>query len=204
MSRVKVSEQPDRSGLAYQAGLRVNDYILRVNDIAVASTDHFRVLMDEFAGQDVVLSILRAKYVMDMPSIAGRMGIQIIEADEGVPVSDSVNVSHLKGIVVATTPSVAEGKISSTVEVVSSECVLGMNGLRDAFANIRDMVGGRSKTIQNALREAKDICLFELKQEAFNVGADAVVSVKFDYSEISSVGGTMLLLCVTGTAVKLG
>ena len=131
------------------------------------------------------------------------MGVQIIEVDEGPARNDEIDVTHLKGIVIATTPTIAEGDILSTVDVVSAECVLGMNALKDAFANIRDIAGGRSKTIQNALREAKDICLFELKQEAFNVGADAVVSVKFDYSEISSTGGTMLILCVTGTAVKL-
>lgn len=203
MSRVKISQPPARDGLAYQASLRVNDYILKVNDTPVSSPDQFRSLMNKYDGKEIPFTILRAKYTFTLQSPAGRMGIQIIQDDEGVPNDEVIDVSHLKDIVTSTTPTIPEGSVASTVDVISSECVLGINGFKDAVANIRDMVGGRSKTVQNALREAKDICLFELKQEAYNVGADAVVSVKFDYSEISSTGGTMLLLCVTGTAVKI-
>ena len=69
----------------------------------------------------------------------------------------------------------------------------------------RDVVGGRSKTLQTALLEARRTCLAEMSVQAAIVGADAVVGIDLDYSEFSSsvVSGGMLFVASTGTAVRL-
>ena len=41
------------------------------------------------------------------------------------------------------------------------------------------------------------------RQEAHALGADAVVGIDLDYSEISGGGKSMLFLVASGTAVKL-
>ena len=71
------------------------------------------------------------------------------------------------------------------------------------MGSVRDFIGGRSNTHQKALREARETCLKELAATASEVGADAVVGVDLDYSEISGGGKGMLLLVATGTAAKL-
>ena len=43
----------------------------------------------------------------------------------------------------------------------------------------------------------------ELKKEADNIGANAVIAVDLDYSEISGGGKSMLFLVASGTAVKV-
>ena len=63
--------------------------------------------------------------------------------------------------------------------------------------------GGRSGSHQKALREARETCLEELAEEASGLGADAVVGVDLDYSEISGGGKGMVLLVASGTAVRL-
>ena len=68
------------------------------------------------------------------------------------------------------------------------------------FAGVRDIVGGRSKAVQNTLRDSRRTALYELKKEAYEVGANAVVGVDLDYMEMSS-GGSMVLLVASGTAV---
>lgn len=66
-----------------------------------------------------------------------------------------------------------------------------------------DTFGGRSKTMQDGLREARKTALSELRLEAQALGADAVVGIDLDYSEISGGGKSMLFLVASGTAVKL-
>ena len=58
---------------------------------------------------------------------------------------------------------------------------------------------GRSGTHQKALREARETCLGELAEQADALGADAVVGVDLDYSEISGGGKGMVLLVASGT-----
>lgn len=53
------------------------------------------------------------------------------------------------------------------------------------------------------IRDARETCLNELKIEAHSLGADAVVAIDLDYSEISGGGKAgMLFLVASGTAVK--
>jgi uncharacterized protein YbjQ (UPF0145 family) len=101
-----------------------------------------------------------------------------------------------------TTAQTLEGfRVIKTIEVITAECVFGMNFLRDVLAEMSDFFGGRSRTTQNKLREARKICLRELRAEAESVGANAVIAVDLDYSEFSGQGKSMLFLVASGTAV---
>ena len=110
----------------------------------------------------------------------------------------TVPIHHL-----TTTHEYPGREIREALGIVSAECVLGINVFRDLLGGIRDIVGGRSGTHQKALREAKQACLEELAQEADQLGADAVVGVDLDYSEISGGGKGMVFLVASGTAVRL-
>ena len=91
----------------------------------------------------------------------------------------------------------------SVIGVVTAECVFGMNVFRDLFAGLRDVVGGRSDASEKVLKDLKQTCLTELREEAYKVGADAVLGVDLDYSEFSGQGKSMLFLVASGTAVKI-
>ena len=99
----------------------------------------------------------------------------------------------------STTDSVAGFEVDETLGIVTAEWVGGVNLFRDFFAGVRDIVGGRSDSLESALREGREICLDEIREEANALGAHAVVGVKFDYSPF----GKMLLLAASGTAVRL-
>jgi uncharacterized protein YbjQ (UPF0145 family) len=75
----------------------------------------------------------------------------------------------------ATTPSIAERPTRETLGVVSGEVILGANIFRDLFAGIRDIVGGRSGSYEEVLREAREGALRDMTAEATRQGADAVV-----------------------------
>ncbi len=105
--------------------------------------------------------------------------------------------------IILTTESTSSLIITDRLGIVSAECVLGMNVFKDLGAGLRDIFGGRSAGYQNALREARMTVLDELRHQACDLGADAVVAISLDYSEISGGGKSMLFLVATGTAVKL-
>src|SRR5690554_7804172 len=77
--------------------------------------------------------------------------------------------------VILTTSSHLEGyRVTEHIDIVSAECVFGMNILKDMFAGFRDFFGGRNKSSQDALRDARVACLDELRREAAEMGANAV------------------------------
>lgn len=68
---------------------------------------------------------------------------------------------------ILTTSSHLEGyRVTEHIDIVSAECVFGMNILKDMFAGFRDFFGGRNKASQDALRDARVACLDELRREA--------------------------------------
>ncbi len=102
----------------------------------------------------------------------------------------------------ATTPTIAERDIAATLGVVSGEAIIGAHIFRDIFAGITNIIGGRAGGYEKALREARDIALQEMIDEARRLGADAVVGVDLDYESMGPDGG-MLMVTAAGTAVKL-
>jgi len=106
-------------------------------------------------------------------------------------------------VIITTVPTVANREIDYEISVITSECAYGMNIFRDFFAGVRDFVGGRSGSMQKVLRGAREDCIAALKEEAKQLGADAVIGVDLDYSEFSGGGKGMLFLVASGTAVKL-
>jgi uncharacterized protein YbjQ (UPF0145 family) len=103
-----------------------------------------------------------------------------------------------------TTPTVAGREIEKAIGMVSADCAYGMNVFRDMFAGLRDLVGGRSQSVEKILKDAKKTVQTEMAQQALDLGADAIVSVDFDFNELDGGGKNgMLLVSGTGTAVKL-
>ena len=109
---------------------------------------------------------------------------------------------EFRHILVTTEAAFLELKIDKRLAIVTSEVAIGLNVFKDLFTVARDIVGGRSETIQKAFAKAKQTVLDEMRSEAHEVGADAIVGVDFKYNEISS-GRSMLLLVGIGTAVTL-
>jgi uncharacterized protein YbjQ (UPF0145 family) len=101
-----------------------------------------------------------------------------------------------------TTPTYPNLEIEEVKGVITAECVFGMNLFKDFFAGMTDFFGGRSESSQKVLRDARETCLNELKKEAYALGADGVIGIDLDYSEISGKGKGMLFLVASGTAVK--
>jgi len=105
-------------------------------------------------------------------------------------------------MLITTTPTIEGRPIRDYLGVVTGEVIVGANIFKDLFAGIRDIVGGRAGAYEQTLRSARSEAFADLEAEARKGGADAVVAIDIDY-EVVGQGGTMLMVSVSGTAVKL-
>ena len=105
-------------------------------------------------------------------------------------------------MIMTTTPTVDGKTIREYRAIVTGEAIVGANIIRDLFARVRDIVGGRSASYEKELRRARESALEEMSQEARMKGADAVVGIDFDYEVVGRRGG-MLMVAASGTAVRL-
>ena len=69
-------------------------------------------------------------------------------------------------MIVTTTPSIEGHPIREYKGLVTGETIIGANFVKDFFAGIRDIVGGRSGSYESVLREAKDTALREMQERA--------------------------------------
>jgi uncharacterized protein YbjQ (UPF0145 family) len=104
---------------------------------------------------------------------------------------------------VTTTPNIEGRQITQYIGIVTSQTIIGANFFKDIFAGLRDFFGGRSGTYERVLEEAKQYAMNELIQKAQVMGATAIVGVDLDYETVGA-NGSMLMVSISGTAVKLG
>lgn len=114
----------------------------------------------------------------------------------GIPPGTEV----LLRVTVSTTPTLQTHSITQYLGPVFGETILGANVLRDIFASVTDFVGGRSEEYETILQRGRTIAIREMAERAERMGGNAVAGVSLTYE---SVRDSMLMVCSTGTAVKI-
>lgn len=104
-------------------------------------------------------------------------------------------------MILTTTQSVEGHPITAYKGIVVGEAIMGANVVRDFFAGITDIVGGRSGAYESKLQDARETAMRELEERARAAGGNAVVGVDLDYEV---VGDSMLMVSASGTAVVIG
>ncbi len=107
-----------------------------------------------------------------------------------------------RGVIVSTTPTIEGRPIQDYLGIVTGEVIVGANIMRDLFAGIRDIVGGRSGSYERILADARNQAIEELQAECASRGGNAVVGIDLDY-EVIGANGSMLMVSASGTAVRI-
>ncbi len=105
-------------------------------------------------------------------------------------------------MLITTTNTLDNRPVQQYLGIVSGETIIGANFIKDFFAGIRDIVGGRSGSYEKVLREAKETALKEMEENAKKIGANAIIGVDLDYETVGPNGG-MLMVTASGTAVRI-
>ena len=98
-------------------------------------------------------------------------------------------------MILSTTPQIEGRPVREYKGVVTGETIIGANFVKDIFAGIRDIVGGRAGSYEKVLIE-------EMMQRAEALGANAIIGIDIDYETIGA-NGSMLMVATSGTAVVI-
>ena len=104
-------------------------------------------------------------------------------------------------MMLVTTTNSLEGKTIETYHgIVSGEAIMGANIVRDIFASVTDIVGGRSAAYEDKLAEGRKIAIEEMTARARAMGAKAIIGVDLDFETVRE---GMMMCIATGTAVTV-
>jgi len=105
-----------------------------------------------------------------------------------------------KGLIISTIEEIPGKKVVKILGVVRGSTVRARNIGRDIGAGFKNLVGGEIKTYTEMTAHARDEAFNRMVNDAINLGADAVIGVRFMTSMVMQGASEMLTY---GTAVKL-
>jgi Uncharacterized conserved protein len=104
-----------------------------------------------------------------------------------------------KSEILVTTTERIPGKEYEIIGEVFGLTTQSKNVVKNIGAGLKNLVGGEIKAYTELLSEARDIAVDRLRENAANMGADAVVMMRYDSDSISQ---DMETVAAYGTAVK--
>jgi len=104
-------------------------------------------------------------------------------------------------MILVTTADIAGKKVTKTLGLVKGSTIRAKWFGKDIMSGFRQIVGGELKEYTGMLIEARDEATKRMEEEAKTLGADAIVSVKYQTSMVMAGSAEILAY---GTAVKLG
>ena len=103
-------------------------------------------------------------------------------------------------MILTTTETIAGKRIVKTLGLARGSSVRARNLGSDIMAVMRNMVGGEVPEYTKLIAEAREQALDRLTEQAVELGADAVVCVRFQTTEMMETAAELLAY---GTAVLL-
>jgi uncharacterized protein YbjQ (UPF0145 family) len=103
-------------------------------------------------------------------------------------------------MLITTTNDIAGHEITDVYGEVFGLTVRSRNAFSQLGAGLKSMLGGELKGMTKALVDSRNEVIERMTQEADAKGANAVVAMRFDTSEM---GDTWTEICAYGTAVRI-
>jgi uncharacterized protein YbjQ (UPF0145 family) len=103
-------------------------------------------------------------------------------------------------MIVTTTPTVEGRRIERTLGLVRGNTIRTRHLGRDIMAVMRNIVGGEVSEYTKLFAEAREQALDRMVEDAEELGANAIVGVRFTTAEVMSAAAELLAY---GTAVVL-
>ena len=104
-------------------------------------------------------------------------------------------------IITTTTAEIPGKNVTQILGVVKGNTIRARNVGRDVMAGFKNIIGGEIKSYTQMTTQAREEAFNRMVNEAHEMGADAVINIRFATSMIMQGAAEMLAY---GTAVKLG
>jgi len=103
-------------------------------------------------------------------------------------------------MILTTLNNIPGRQIETSLGLVRGNTIRAKHIGKDIIAGFRNIVGGEIKEYTQALNEAREEAVKRMIKEAEDLGADAIIGIRFTTSQIMSGAAELL---VYGTAIKL-
>jgi uncharacterized protein YbjQ (UPF0145 family) len=103
-------------------------------------------------------------------------------------------------MIIVTTETVPGYRIRQSLGLVRGNTIRARHVGRDILAGLRNLAGGEVREYTKLMGESREQAIDRMIEEAEQLGADAVVSVRFTTSMVMSTAAEILCF---GTAVRL-
>ncbi|MBL7155088.1 MAG: YbjQ family protein [Candidatus Portnoybacteria bacterium] len=103
-------------------------------------------------------------------------------------------------MILTTSDQITGQQIKETLGLVKGNTIRAKHIGKDIVAGLRSIVGGEIKEYVEALNDARDEAIKRMVKDAEEIGAEAIVAVRFTTSQVMAGAAELL---VYGTAVKL-
>lgn len=101
---------------------------------------------------------------------------------------------------ITTTETLPDREVVEVLGVARGNVVKARNVGRDITQGLRNLVGGELTSYSGLLSEARDEAIDRMEADAEEMGADAVVNLRLQTSEIANSGAEVMAY---GTAVRV-
>ncbi len=89
------------------------------------------------------------------------------------------------------------------IEMITAQTTSGTGFATELSRSFNDFFGGASNTTNKKILNATNLCKSDLRVQCVKMGGNALISTDIDYSEIGSGSTNMLMVCMSGTAIKV-
>ena len=103
-------------------------------------------------------------------------------------------------MILTTTDTVPDKKVVQVLGIARGSTVRTRNVGRDIFATIKHLIGGEISEYTKLQAESREESIQRMKEDAVNLGADAIINVRLTTSMVMQGAAEILAY---GTAVKL-
>ena len=103
-------------------------------------------------------------------------------------------------MIITTTETIPNKEISDILGICRGSTVRARNVGRDIFAGLKNLIGGEIDEYTKLQAQAREQALERMIEDAENLGADAVLNVRFTTSMVMQGASEILAY---GTAVKI-
>ena len=105
-----------------------------------------------------------------------------------------------QALLVSTTETVAGYEVAEVLGIARGNVIRAKHIGTDVIASLRNLVGGEVREYTKLMAEAREQSMDRMMENARSMGADAVVTVRFQTAMVMAGSAEMLAY---GTAVKL-
>ena len=103
-------------------------------------------------------------------------------------------------MILTTTDNIPGREVTEILGIARGSTIRARNFGRDILAMFKNLVGGEIKEYTKLMADSREEAIARMLKDAQNLGADAVINVRFSTSMVMQA--TSEILCY-GTAVKL-